>query len=119
MRRGDVLEVMRFVQDQPAVGRQHGRLEPVVGGEAHGEVGGEQVVIHHDDVGLGGAAARLEDEAALKVRAGEPRAQVRLGGDRVPHVGRGLVGEIGETAVGGAPGPGGDRLKLGRAVGLE
>ena len=68
MRGGDVLEVMRLVEDQPPVRRQHRRLLPVVLRLAHREVGGEQVMIHHDDVGLGRAAPRPEEEAAVEVR---------------------------------------------------
>ena len=36
----DVFEMVRLVEDQPPVRREHGRFLPVVGRDAHGEVGG-------------------------------------------------------------------------------
>ena len=63
----DVLEVVRLVEDESLVGRQHGRLLPVVLRLAHREVGGEQVVVHHHDVGLRRPAPGPEQEAAVEV----------------------------------------------------
>ncbi len=63
------------------------------------------MVVHDDDIGLGRAAPRLEQEAAVEVGTLESRAQVRLRGHRVPHVGGRLLGQIRETAVRGARGP--------------
>ena len=60
MRRGDVLQVVRFVQHEAAVGRQHRGLEPVIRRHTHREIGREQMVVHHHHVGLGGPAPRLE-----------------------------------------------------------
>ena len=76
-------------------------------------------MIDDDDVRLGGAAPRLEHEATLEVRALESRAQVRLGGHRVPHVVGRLVGQVRQAAVGAATRPRRYRLELGRRVGLE
>ena len=61
-----VLEVVRLVEDQSPVGRQHRRLLPVVRRLAHGEVGGEQVVIHHHHVGLGRSPPGPEQEAPVE-----------------------------------------------------
>ena len=119
MGRGDVLQVMRFVEHQAAIGRQHGGLEPVVGRDPHREIGREQVVVHHDDVGLGGAAPRLEQEAALEVGTLEPRAQVRLRRDGVPYLRRRLVGQVREAAIAGARRPRGQGLELGSARVVE
>ena len=54
---GDVLQMVRLVEHQPLVGRQHRGFLPVVLGLAHREIGREQVMVHHHDVGLGGVAA--------------------------------------------------------------
>ncbi len=95
----DVFQVVGFVQHQAAVGRQDRRLLPIVRRDPHRQVGGEQVVIHHHDVGFGGSASRRENEAAIEVRALEPRAQIRLRRDRIPHVARRLFDEVRQTAV--------------------
>jgi hypothetical protein len=108
--RRHVFQVVRLVEHESAVGRQHGRLLPVVRHHAHGEVGREQVVVDYDHVGFGGPAPRLEQEAALEVRALEPGAQIRLRRHRVPHVAARLVGEVGEGAVARPSGPRGERL---------
>ena len=71
----DVLEVVRLVEHEPLVRRQHRRLFPVVLGLADREVGGEQVVVHHHDVGLRRPAAGPEQEAAVEVAALEPRCR--------------------------------------------
>ena len=63
----DVLEVMRLVEHQPPVGRQHGGLLPVVLRLAHRQIGRQQMMVHHDDVGLGRAAPRPEQEALVEV----------------------------------------------------
>jgi len=112
----DVLEMMRLVDHEPAIGRQDGRLLPVVGRDPHREVRGEQVVVNDHHVGLGGLTPRLEEEAVVKVGALEPRTQIRLRGHRVPHVGRRLLGEIGEAPVAGARGPSRQRFELGAAT---
>ena len=54
---GDVLEMMALVQHQPLVGRQHRGLVPVFLGAPHREIGGQQMVIHHHDVGFARRAA--------------------------------------------------------------
>src|SRR5205085_929176 len=107
------------VEHEPAVGREHGGLMPVVRGDANGEVGCQQVVIHDDDVSFGGATPRREYEAPIEVRAFETRAEVRLGGDRIPDVAGRLFDEIGETAIGRPRGPARDGLELGTAAVVE
>ena len=84
--RGDVLEVVRLVEHQPPVRRQHRRLLPVVLGLPDREVGREQVVVHHHHVGLRRPAPGPEQEAAVEVAALEPGAEVRLRAHLVPHL---------------------------------
>ena len=71
-------------------------------------------MVHDHHVRLGCAAARLEHEAALEVRALEAGAQVRLRRHRVPHLRARLVGEVGEAAVARLRGPRAERLQLRR-----
>ena len=97
--RRDVFQMVRLVEHEPAVRRQDGRLLPVVGHHAHREIGCEQVMVHDDHLGFGRPPARLEHEATVEVRALEPRAQVRLRRDRVPHLTTRLVGEVRERPV--------------------
>src|SRR2546425_8433862 len=111
--------MMGLVEHEPAVRRQYGGLLPIVRGNADGEVGGQQVVIHDDDVGFGCATPSGEYKAAIEVRAFEARAEVRLGSDGIPHIAGGLLDEIGETSVGRARGPSRDRLELGPAPLVE
>src|SRR5205085_4798061 len=66
-----------------------------------------------------GPPAGLEHEAAVEVRALEPGAEVRLRGDRVPHVATRLVRQLRERPVARAPGPRRQRLELGTALVLE
>ena len=119
VRRGDVLEMMRLVEHQPAVGRQDRGLLPVIGRDPHREVAREQVVVHDDDVRFRRAAPRLEQEAALEVGALEPRAEIRFRRHRVPHLGARLVRKVREGAVTRSRRPGGERLELRRAVVVE
>ena len=119
MHRGDVFQVVRLVQHQAAVRGQDGRFLPVVGYHAHREIGREQMVVHHHHIGFGRPPAGLEHEAAVEVRALEPRAQIRLRGDRVPHLATRLIGEIGERSVARARGPRRERFELHTALVLE
>ncbi len=119
MHRGHVLEVVRLVEHQPAVRRQHRRLLPVVRRHAHREIGREQVVVHDDDVRLRGAAPRLEQEAALEVRALEPGAEIGLRRHGVPDIGARLLRQIGERAVAGTRGPPAERVELDAPLVLE
>ena len=86
MARGDLLEVMGLVQHQPLVGRQDRGVFPIVLRPPDREVGREEVMVHHHDVGLGRAAPRPEEEAAVEVGTLEPGAQVGLGAHLVPHL---------------------------------
>ncbi len=100
-----VFEMVGLVQHQPAIRRQHGGFLPVVRRHPHGEIGRQQMVVHHDDVSFRGAPPRLEQEAALEMGALEPRAQIGLRRHRVPHVAARLVGQVGERAVARPGGP--------------
>ena len=119
MIRGDVLEVMGLVDDQPLVGGKHRRLIPVVGGLPHGEVGGQQMVIDHHDVGLRRPASRLEHEAAIEVRAPDAGAEVGLGRDLVPDLARRRGRQVRERAVAGVGRPGRDVEQFLQLVGLQ
>src|SRR2546429_6115262 len=77
------------------------------------------MMVYDHDIGFGGSASRRKHEALIEVGALEPRAQIRLGGDRVPHLTRRLLHEIGEATVRGARRPARDRLELCRARGVE
>ncbi len=102
---GDVLEVMRLVEHDPLVRRQHRRFLPVVAGLAHLEVGREQVMVHHHHVGLRRLAPRAEHEAAVEVLALEPGTEVGLGAHLVPHLRARRRGQVAQRAIGGAAGP--------------
>ena len=115
----NVFQVVRLVEHEAAIRREHRRLLPVVRRHAHREIRREQVMVHDDYVGFGGPPARLEQETTVEMGALEPRAEVRLGRHRIPHVGRGLVGEVRKRAVARASGPGGQRIELGAALVLE
>ena len=112
--RRHVLEVVRLIEHQSPVGRQHRGFLPIVGRHPHGEVRREQVMVHDHHVRLGCAAARLEHEAALEVRALEAGAQVRFRRHGVPHLRPRLVGEVGEAAVARPRGPRAERHQLRR-----
>ena len=77
------------------------------------------MVVHDHHIGFGRPPAGLEHEAAVEVRALEPGAQIRLRGDRVPHLATRLVGEVGERPVARARGPRRQGLELGPALVLE
>ncbi len=68
-----ILELMRLVQHR---GVTIGNDRAVVA-VAHGRVGEQQVMVHDDEVGFGGALAHARDEALLIERAG--RAEAVLG----------------------------------------
>ena len=103
---------MCLVEHQALVRRQHRGLVPIVGRLTHGEIGGEQMVVHDHHVGLRGLAAGTEQEATVEMHALHPRAEIRLGGHFVPHFGTRWRREIAQRAVGGAPGPFADGSQL-------
>ena len=114
-----VLEMVAFVDHEPCVRGQHRGLAPVLLRTAHGEIGEQQVVVHHDHIRLRGGAARLEEEALLEVRALEAAAEIGLGRHLVPHLGARRHRQIAERAVRGAPGPRAQGLDLVEAPLLE
>ena len=77
------------------------------------EVGEQQVVVDHDDVGRLRALARLHHEAVAPERAFGAQAVVGGGGDQRQQ--RRIVGQrfqFGQVAELGAPAPGDDALEL-------
>ncbi len=68
--RGDLLKLVRLVEDDCGGLRENAGIGRVAGSEADRGVGKEQVVIDDDQVGLERAAAHLGDEAAAVVGAG-------------------------------------------------
>ena len=91
--RGDVLELVRFVDDQMRARRDH----LAVGALAHRGVGAQQVVVDDHDVALGGALAHPRDEALAVARA--VGAEAGLGGGRhlVPQ--RQVLGQLGQLGA--------------------
>ena len=65
--RRHVLEVMSLVQDQALIWWQHRCVLPVVRCLAHGQIGCEQVMVHHHDVGFRGAPASPKQKAAIEL----------------------------------------------------
>ena len=86
--RGDVLELMRLVDDREAAARDH--LPEVA--LAHGGVGAQQMMIYDHDVGLGRALAHADDEAVLVTRALHPHTVLGCRRDVVPE--RQVFGEV-------------------------
>src|SRR5438105_1184694 len=110
--RRDVFEMVGLVEHQAPIGREHRSFLPVVGRDAHGEIGSQQMMVYHHDIGFGSSAPRCKHEALIEVGTFEPRAQIRFGGHRVPYFARRFLYEVGEAAVGGARRPARDRLEL-------
>ena len=102
---GHVLEMMSLVQDQSLVRRQHRRVLPVVRGLPDRQVGRQQVVVHHHDVGLRRTAAGPKQKAAIELGALEPGTEIRLGAHLVPHLRARADRQIAQGAVGGVTGP--------------
>ncbi len=74
--RRDVLELMGFVDDRDVTRRNHLAVVAL----ADRSVGAQQMVIHDDDVGLGGPLAHPRDEAVVVARTFG--AEARVGGRR-------------------------------------
>src|ERR1019366_837271 len=64
---GDILQLMRFVEDDDAGVGQHTSVGRMVFGRFDRQIGAEQVMIDDDNVTLGGAAAHLGNEAAIEL----------------------------------------------------
>ena len=74
--RGDVFELVRFVEDDDAGFGEDSGIRRGLGLQLDGEIGEEEMVIDDDDIALGGAAAHLGDEAAIVVGAALAEAGV-------------------------------------------
>ena len=99
---GDVLELVRLVQDGVGVRRDH----RAVGTLPHGGIGAEQVVVDDDQVGLGGALPHPRHEALVVARALGADAGFDGGRDLIPE--RQIfrqVFQLGAVAGVGARGP--------------
>jgi hypothetical protein len=99
VRGGDVLEVMRFVDDHARAGREHRVLGVVADLRAQRQVGEQQMMIGDQDVGGRRRAPRFIEEAARVVRAAGAQAVVALRHDLLPHLGARTHRQIGEAAV--------------------
>ena len=101
MLRGDVLELMRFVDDRAAAGGDDLAVRVL----ANRRVRAQQVVVDDDDVGFGGALAHAGDETVVVART--LGAQARVGGrrDLVPE--RQILGQIAQLRAIADLGPGG------------
>ena len=80
-----IFEMMAFVDYHSIPCRNHRGVIPVPRHPSHGDVGHEQVVIHHYDVRSCSFASCIEEETLFEVRAFLSHAQIRFGGDFVPH----------------------------------
>ena len=67
--RGDGFELVGLVEDDGRGRRQNAGVGRSHGFGAYGGIGKEEMVIHDDQVRLGGATAHLRDEAAAVIRA--------------------------------------------------
>ena len=79
--RSDIFNEVSFVQDHCRVIRQHAPIRTV----AQCEVGEKQVMVHDDDISLGGAITHARDEARIKVRTLLSRASFGAGIDMSPE----------------------------------
>ena len=105
---GDVFHVVGFIENQFGVGGQDGGVMVAPGGSAHGQIGEEQMVVHHQKVGRGRLAPCLVEKTAAVEFALDPGAGITLAGDFVPQVGRDIKRKIRAAAVRGLPSPLGD-----------
>src|SRR5690606_6896873 len=109
---GDVLQVVRLVQDQAPVSREDSGRVVIPLCLPDPDVGEEQVVVHHQNVRGGRFAARSLIETLLEMRAAGAQADVRLGGNLVPHLSRWPERQVGQRAVLRLLQPLHDRLQL-------
>ena len=97
--------MMPFVEDDARVRREHGGVIPVLRDTANRNVRQQQVMVHHDHVGLRRLSSRGEHEALVEELALDALAQVRLGGDLVPDFLTRLDGQVAQRTVFGLPRP--------------
>src|SRR6478672_8568406 len=115
----DVFQMMGLIQNQPAVGRQHCRLLPVVGRLAYRQIGRQKMVVDYDNIGFRCPAARPEQEAAVEVRTLESGTKIGLGADFVPNLGGRSRRQVAQSAVSSVSGPPGDAQELIQLVLLQ
>ena len=105
MRAGGILQVMAFVEDEPRVRRQHRGVVPVLRDAPDGNVRKQQVMVHHDDVGLRRLAPRREQETLVEEVALEPQAEIRFRRNFVPQLLSGLHRQVAQRPVSRLPRP--------------
>src|SRR5690348_6811672 len=103
---------MSFVDNEPRIRGQDSRLTPIPRNAAHRDVGQQQVMIDHDDVGLRGLTPRLEQEAFAVERALRSLTEVGLRRDFIPQLGAWRRGEVAQRSVGRALRPRLNRVEL-------
>jgi len=97
--RGDLFELVGFVEDDGRGFRENAGVGSVACSEADRSVGEKEMVIDDDQVGLKGAAAHLGDEAAAVIGACGAEAGVGAGVELVPEGGGfGEGGKLGAVA---------------------
>ena len=75
------------------------------GGSTYGQIGEQQMVVHHQQVGRGRLAPGLVEETAAVVIALDSGAGIALAGYFFPQGGRDIERQIGPAAVRGLAGP--------------
>ena len=93
--RRHVLDQVRLVEDERVVGRDHRAVAAVL----HREIGAQQMVVHHHDVGFECRLAHARDEAGVEQRARLADAVLARGRDLAPEVDAVRhVGDLGPVA---------------------
>src|SRR5688572_1789060 len=90
---------MSFVQDEARIRRKYRCVIPVLRDPPDGDVGQEQVMVDHDDVGLRRLPPGGEQETLLEKLALDPLAEVWLRGHFVPYLFPRLDRQVAQRAV--------------------
>jgi hypothetical protein len=104
--------MVSFIDHQSPVRGKYGRLSPVLRNATHRDVGHQQMMIHDDDVGFGGNAARLEEKALVVGRAFRALTEIGSAGNLVPDFRARRDGEVAERAISCTCRPGLNCLEL-------
>jgi len=107
-----ILDVMRFVHDEPRIGRNYRRVFPVLLRSPHGDIRHEQMVIDNYDIGLSRRTPSLKEKAAAVVWTRRFPAKVRLGNYFIPHLGARRRRQVGQRSIRRFVGPFSDRVQL-------